>query len=275
MINIKFAGASGGEVTGSKHLIKSSKGKILLDCGLFQGKRSESIIKNKKFSFDPKSLNCVIISHAHIDHTGALPVLVKNGFSSDIYINNITAEFSRIMLIDSARLQEEDAKFYNKIHKDRGDFIEPLYNEDDVNKVFDKFKPVKRNEIYFLFENAYFKFLNAGHVLGSNLVYLIIDGIKILYSGDIGRREQLILKQPEFNEDVDYLMIESTYGNREHPNIGDVYEIFKSLIIEITKNKSKLIIPSFSLERTQEIIYLFDKLRHDNIPKIPIYVDIQ
>lgn len=127
-----------------------------------------------------------------------------------IFISHpVTLELLKIMLVDSARLQEEDAKFYNKIYKDKGDFIQPLYNEDDVKELFKNFKTIQRDELYFLFKDVYFKFLNAGHVLGSSLIYLIIDGIKILYSGNIGRKNQLILKSPEFKEEVDYLIIES------------------------------------------------------------------
>lgn len=274
MVKIKFAGASGGEVTGSKHLISSKYGRLLLDCGLFQGKRNESVFKNKNFSFSVSEINAVVISHAHIDHIGLLPYLVKSGFSSNIYLTPITEELARVMLIDSAKLQKEDAEFYNKIHKDDGDYIEPLYNETDVEETFKHFKKVMRGTIFSPIKDVYIKLLNAAHVLGSSYIYLDVEGVKILYSGDIGRQKQFILRPPTFNDEVDYLIIESTYGDREHPDIVGVYEKFKELIEKSVENKSKIIIPSFSLERTQEIINIFDRIRHDtNIPDIPIYVD--
>ncbi|MBP7796888.1 MAG: MBL fold metallo-hydrolase [Elusimicrobiales bacterium] len=271
---IKFCGAAGGEVTGSKHLIKTDKGNILFDCGLFQGRRAESVQKNLNFLFTPDEVDAVVISHAHIDHIGVLPVLVKNGYKKDIYLTDVTDELSRIMLLDSARLQVEDAKFFNKIHQKDGLVIEPLYDEDDATKAFGFFKKVKRYESFYPVESVEVKFFNAGHVLGSSTVSIKIDGTKILYTGDIGRRNQLILKRPEFDKDVDYLIIETTYGDREHTDVSGVKEVFADIINKAVKNKGKIIIPSFSLERTQEIIYLLDSLRHEkDVFPIPVYVD--
>ncbi|MGC8867247.1 MAG: MBL fold metallo-hydrolase RNA specificity domain-containing protein [Elusimicrobiales bacterium] len=273
MLKIKFCGASGGNVTGSKHLITSPKGKILLDCGLFQGRRSESNLKNRKFSFEAMSVNAVIVSHAHIDHTGALPSLIKNGFNSDIYITHTTEELSKIMLLDSAKLQKEDADFYNKINKEK-DYIEPIYDDEDVKKTFNLFKTIKRNVVFPIAEDFKVKFINAGHVLGSSCILIYYQGESILYSGDIGRRKQLILKAFEFDETVDWLIIETTYGNRKHPDISDVLNLFKDIIRKAIERRSKIIIPSFSLERTQEIINIFDRIRHDeDIAAIPVYVD--
>ncbi len=273
MLKIKFCGAAGGDVTGSKHLISSSKQAILLDCGLFQGRRKQSIVRNKNFSFDVREVDAVIVSHAHIDHTGALPLLVKKGFNSDIYMTHITDELLKIMLIDSARLQEEDADFYNKINKGV-DHIKPLYVEDDVLKTFNLFKSVKRNNVFKVARDFKIKFINAGHVLGSSCVLIYHQDKRILYTGDIGRQKQIILNPPKFDEEVDWLIIETTYGNRRHSNVSDTVGIFKDLIKRIVERKSKMIIPSFSLERTQEIINMFDRIQHDkSIPKIPIYVD--
>ncbi len=272
MLKIKFCGAAGGDVTGSKHLISSSKQSILLDCGLFQGRRKQSIFRNKNFSFDPHKLNAVIISHAHIDHTGALPLLVRECFNSDIYMTHITEELLKIMLVDSARLQQEDAEFYNKINKE--DQITPLYNEEDVLKTFNLFRSVKRNREFSIADDFKIKFINAAHVLGSSCVLIYSEGKSILYSGDVGRQKQFILRSPNFEEKVDWLIIESTYGNRRHLDSSGAVEFFKDLIRKIVRRKSKLIIPSFSLERTQEIINIFDRIRHDeDIPAIPIYVD--
>lgn len=274
MVKIKFLGAASGEVTGSKHLIKTSNGNILLDCGLFQGRRSESLEKNRNFVSDCPDLKSVILSHAHIDHSGALPVLVKNGFSSDIFTTPLTSELIRIMLVDSARLQVEDANFYNKIHSEDGDFIEPLYNEEDALKVFNYIREVERNVYTDIFSDLKFKFLNAGHVLGSSSVLVEAEGNKILYTGDIGRDKQLLLKKPEILSDVDWLVIESTYGDREHGDIKDIENQFADIINNAVKEKGKIIIPGFSLERTQEIIYIIDRLKTlKKITDIPVYVD--
>ena len=274
MIKVKFCGASGGDVTGSRHIIETQNGKILLDCGIFQGKRNESNEKNRNFLFDPSLLNCVIISHSHIDHIGALPILFKKGFKGDIFLNKMTDEISKIMLLDSARLQIEDAAFYNKIHKDDGDFIEPLYDEDDVRKVFPYFKSVDRFVYFNPLKDVSVKFINAGHVLGSSSIVIGTNGKKILYSGDIGREKQIILKKPDIEENVDFLILETTYGDREHGDINDVEKEISDIINKVYKERGKIIIPSFSLERTQEIIYVIDRLfTYKKIPQIPIYVD--
>lgn len=271
-MKIKFCGAA-GEVTGSKHILSSKNSSIMLDCGLFQGKRGDAYEKNRKLIFDVASLDAVILSHPHIDHIGMLPILVKNGFNGDIILNNITNKIARIMLIDSARLQLEDAKFYNKIHQKDGLRIEPLYKEDDVIDVFKYFKIFERNERFKVGE-FYIEFLNAGHVLGSSIIYIEVDDKKILYTGDIGRRKQLLLKKPQFVENIDWLIMETTYGDRNHQDIKNLFEVFSKLILQAYNNKSKIIIPSFSLERTQELIFVFDFLRHDKkLPSIPIYVD--
>lgn len=274
MIKIKFCGASGGDVTGSKHLIKTNYGNILLDCGLFQGKRDESIEKNKNFPFKPSQLTSVIISHSHIDHIGALPMLGKDNFNGDIFLTKLTSDISKIMLIDSARLQEEDAKFYNKIHKDDGDFIEPLYSEEDVNRIFPLFKVKERFSYFEPVNGLKVKFINAGHILGSSSVIIEVEDKKILYTGDIGREKQILLKTFDIEKGVDWLIMETTYGNREHGDINDVEKEISSIINKVFDDRGKIIIPGFSLERTQEIIYIIDRLlTYKKIPKIPIYVD--
>ncbi|MEF3280483.1 MAG: MBL fold metallo-hydrolase [Elusimicrobiota bacterium] len=272
-MKIKFCGASGGDVTGSKHLISFKGGSILLDAGLFQGRRKETIEKNLNFPFLVDDIDGVIISHSHIDHIGVLPVLVKKGFNKGIYLNRITAEISRIMLLDSARLQKEDAKFYNKIHPQEKP-IEPIYDEEDVQKVFGLFKTFERGEFLQPIDGVYVKFINAGHVLGSSSIVINDGKNKILYTGDIGRQNQLLLKSPDIEENIDWLIMETTYGDRDHDDIKNVYQEFSSIIEEAIKNKSKIIIPSFSLERTQEIIYLIDMLIHEEkFRKIDVYVD--
>ncbi len=274
MVKIKFCGAAGGDVTGSKHLIKTDSGEVLLDCGLAQGKRSESMEKNRNIPIDFEKLSAVILSHAHIDHTGAAPILVKNGFSGNMFLTPLTAELSRIMLLDSARLQYEDAKFYNKIHQEEGDKIEPLYDEDDAIKTISLFNTRDRGEFFSPIKGIQAGFLNAGHVLGSSSVLLEVEGERVLYTGDIGRSSQILLKSPELEKNIDWLITETTYGNREHGDIKDIENEFSNIINEVYNEGGKIIIPSFSLERTQEIIYIIDRLKSSKkIAEIPIYVD--
>lgn len=269
MHKIKFCGAA-GEVTGSKHLIKTESGNILLDCGLFQGKRSQAREKNIHFPFEIDEVDAVVISHAHIDHTGALPILAKNGYKNKIFLNDITAQLADIMLRDSARLQVSDAEFLNKINSQDDQKIIPIYDEEDAIKAISLFSKTGRH--FNPLPEVKVSFFQAGHVLGSSQVLLDLKKTKILYSGDIGRSSQLILPAPSFPDDVDYLIIESTYGDREHPYIFDVSKVLEDIIEKAIKRRSKIIIPSFSLERTQEIIFLLDKMRTKGL-KIPVYVD--
>ncbi len=269
MARIKFCGAA-GEVTGSKHLIMTGKGNLLLDCGLFQGKRAEAREKNLKFPFDISAIDAVALSHAHIDHTGALPLLTKNGYKKPVYCSSITSHLSEIMLKDSARLQENDAEFFNKINKDEK--IAPLYTEEDALKAISLLR--KKDSPFKPFENMKVSLYEAGHVLGSCQIFAETEGVKILYSGDVGRQSQLLLNPPCFPSETDYLVIESTYGDREHPEVEDAKEVLAEIINSAFKKKSKVIIPGFSLERTQEIIYILDNLKNEgSIPAIPVYVD--
>lgn len=272
MAKIKFCGAA-GEVTGSKHLLKTKRGNLLLDCGLFQGKRAEAREKNLSFPFLTEEVSAVAVSHAHIDHTGALPLLTKKGYSGKIFLNEVTAELAEVMLKDSARLQESDSEFFNKIHAGDGEKISPLYMEQDALAAISHFSKIS-SASFEPFSGLKASFFQAGHVLGSSQLMLETEGLKILYSGDIGRRRQLILKEPFFPAETDYLIIESTYGDREHGEIADASRVLSELIKKAVVRKSKIIIPSFSLERTQEIIFILDSLRHRGMaPSIPVYVD--
>ncbi len=269
MTKIKFCGAA-GEVTGSKHLIKTDSGNLLLDCGLFQGKRSQAREKNTSFPFEIDEIDAVVISHAHIDHTGALPILAKKGYAKKIFLNNITAQLADIMLKDSARLQVSDAEFFNKIHSQDSQKITPIYDEEDALKAISLFSKTRGH--FKPLPNVRVSFFQAGHVLGSSQILINTKGTNILYTGDLGRINQLILPPPFFPNSVDYLVIESTYGDREHPYIFDVSKALEDIIEKAIKRRSKIIIPSFSLERTQEIVFLLDKMRSKGL-KIPVYVD--
>lgn len=269
-----------GEVTGSRHLLEAEGLKVLLDCGLFQGHRAEAISKNKRIPFDAKSLDAVLLSHAHVDHCGSLPLLVKNGYAGPIHCTDATRDIAGIMLLDSAHLQEHDAEFFNKIHAKAGDAerIEPLYGEEDAKACLGRFQVHAFETWVPLSDKVRFRFHNAGHVLGSAMIEVEAKTAKglrrVFFTGDLGRRKSLLMDPPDVPKSVDYLLIESTYGDRNHDPLDTVESIMKSVVERAVAEKGKILIPSFALERTQEIIFILEKmLRREQIPAIPIYVD--
>ena len=276
-VAIAFHGAA-GEVTGSRHLLRIGEKSLLLDCGMFQGHRSDADAKNRTFRFPPASVDAVILSHAHVDHCGLLPLLYKNGCDAPIYATAATAEIAGVMLADSARLQAGDAKFYNKIHAAEKLTIEPMYDEDDANLAMRHFKPLEYDAAFSPLPEVSVRLLNAGHVLGSAMPQLDIETPagrrRLLYTGDLGRAETLLLDKPAAPGGVDYLVIESTYGDRLHEPLMDAEGKLLEVIKKAVRERGKIIIPSFALERTQELIFILDKLRRDAaFPEIPIYVD--
>ncbi|OGR63386.1 MAG: hypothetical protein A2X31_08950 [Elusimicrobia bacterium GWB2_63_22] len=274
---ISFHGAA-GEVTGSRHLLETDKGSLLLDCGMFQGHRSDAQAKNRNFAFPPASVDAVLLSHAHIDHCGLLPSLYRDGCDGPLYATPGTAEIAGIMLADSARLQEGDARFFNKIHAAEKLTIEPLYTEEDAKKALAHLKTVGYGETFSPLPGVKASLLNSGHVLGSAMVQLDVDtaggGRRLLYTGDLGRREGLLMETPASPQKVDYLVIESTYGGRTHEKLADAGEKLAEVIRRAVKTGAKVVIPSFALERTQEIVFILDRLfREKAAPEIPVYVD--
>lgn len=279
-MNIQFFGAA-RNVTGTKHLITTKKGtKILLDCGMFQGKASQAGELNRHFGFNPAEIDFVILSHAHIDHSGLLPLLVKQGFSGKIFSTPATLELSAIMLADTAHIQENDLKFINKRRAKNGEpLLHPLYTINDVQNALKLFEPVEHKKEVQLTDDFLFKFYYNGHIIGSAAVYAEIrenEQIKkLFFTADIGRLENSILRAPEAFPQVDYLITESTYGDREHDG-KEITEgqLLKIVIKTCVEKKGKLIIPAFSLGRTQEIVYALDQLEHKGLlPKINVYVD--
>lgn len=271
-----FGGAD--EVTGSRHLLRFRSQSFLLDCGLFQGHRLQAIEKNRVFPFDIERINSVLLSHAHIDHSGGLPLLVRNGYSGPIHCTRATADLCGVMLLDSAFLQEEDAKYFNKIHAAEGARIEPLYTKSDAEKTLRLLEPHDYDEFFLLGDGIRARFLNAGHVLGSAMIELEIitaRGIRrIVFTGDLGRQKSLLMKPPIVPAHVDYLLLESTYGSRRHEPMEKMEALFAQLIQETIQNKGRILIPSFALERTQEVVYILEKLRRRRkIPPIHLYVD--
>ncbi|MFI5345082.1 MAG: MBL fold metallo-hydrolase RNA specificity domain-containing protein [Elusimicrobiota bacterium] len=278
-MRIGFYGGA-GEVTGSRHLLETDDLKVLLDCGLFQGHRAQSVEKNRKIPFDAKSVDALLLSHAHIDHCGSIPLLAKNGFKGTIHCTEATRDIVEIMLLDSAYLQTSDAAFFNKIHQRAGDAerIEPLYTQDDVRACLGQFTAHPYETWVPLSPKVRFRFHDAGHVLGSAMIEVEAATAKgtrrLFFTGDLGRRKALLMNPPRPPKDADYLLIETTYGDRVHESVDDVESVLKTVVKRAIEEKGKILIPSFAFERTQEIVFVLEKMiRGGQIPKIPIYVD--
>lgn len=280
-MKISFHGAA-QTVTGSKHLLHLENGKkVLLDCGLFQGRRKNAELLNTHWGFEPKSIDYVLLSHAHIDHCGLIPKLIKDGFRGTIYCTRATFDLCSIMLPDSAHIQEADAEYANKKRKLAGKhLIKPLYTIEDAEASLEYFKPIEFDQPFKLPDcNLEFTFIENGHLLGSGCIYITIteenDTIRLCYTGDIGRTKPHMLKPAKPFPQADYIICESTYGDRIHEDDqytkDDIIKIVKSTLIE---KKGKLIIPAFSIGRTQEVLFALDYLMHHcEIPPIKVFVD--
>lgn len=279
-MKIGFHGAA-RTVTGSKHLIHIHPDKkILLDCGMFQGMGKETLELNQHFGFSPQEIDMVIISHAHIDHIGLLPKLVKEGYQGRIYCTEATAALADILLRDSAHIQENDVAHINKIRKQQGKpLVSPLYTMADALKVFPLFTKLDMNTWQQLDDQVNLMYTDAGHIIGSACVHLQLkeDGktTRLTFSGDIGRYGDAILKSPEKFPQADVIIMESTYGDRLHPHTQSPADQFLSVIEKTcVEKKGKLIIPAFSVGRTQEILYALNQLELEHrLPKIDYYVD--
>ena len=279
-MQIQFLGAA-RTVTGSKHLLTTTEGKkVLLDCGFFQGKGSETEGLNRHFGFDPASIDYLILSHAHIDHSGNIPNLVKQGFRGPIICTTATADLCRIMLSDSAHIQENDVKFINKRRMKRGEEpLKPIYNIKDVEKCLPLFVSVPYETDYEVFEGFSVRFTDSGHILGSAAVNIQYseNGQKrtLCFTGDIGRYDGSILRDPQPFPQAETIICESTYGDRLHTdNAMSEQQLFEVVYNTCIEKKGKLIIPAFSLGRTQEIVFALDKMEHKKmLPHINVYVD--
>lgn len=280
-MKIKFCGAA-QTVTGSCHLLTLDDGyKILLDCGLFQGHQAYIDEYNQKWHFDPREIDVVVLSHAHIDHSGRLPKLVKDGFRGKIVCTKATADVSAIMLRDSASIQEKDSEYHNKKRAAKNESpLEPLYTIKDAEFCITMLEPHSYNTLISIHPDVEIEFRDAGHILGSANVTLEIKRkngktTRLGFTGDIGRPERPILRNPQPMEDLDYIISESTYGNRSHGPNTENEKAFWDVIYETCyQRRGKVIIPAFSLGRTQELVYLLDKMHHfHKINKIPVYVD--
>lgn len=299
------------EVTGSRHLLEVNGKRILLDFGMFQGHRKESDKKNRVLPFDPSKIDAVILSHAHIDHSGGLPLLVKNGYKGPIYSTFATRDLCNYMLLDSAYIQEKDAEYMKEKLAKHGDKtsnrgkhaskpaaksqnvtndgagaggakepLEPLYSVDDAQKTLKQFYGVGYERAFKVTDGVICSFYDAGHILGSALIHLVINEketgkrFTFAFTGDLGRKNLPILRDPQVLPPTDYLMMESTYGNRFHESILDAGKRLAEVINATAKRGGKIIIPAFSVERTQEVVYHLNLLwQKKAIPDLPIYID--
>lgn len=279
-MRIEFKGAA-RVVTGSKHLITLLNGKtILLDCGLFQGKDAAENNDNKNLGFDASSIDYCILSHAHIDHSGAIPYLVKKGFKGKIYCTQATLDLCGIMLVDSAHIQESDVAYTNRRREQKGlSLLEPLYTIEDARKSLEHFKGVEYDKWIKIDDDIELCFTLVGHILGAGAVNLKIKENgkthRLCYTGDIGRQNHKIIKNPKPFPQADYIITESTYGDRLHKDISESENRLQEIVHQTcVVKKGKLIIPAFSLGRTQEIVHALDRLESSGkLPKINVYVD--
>lgn len=279
-MKLSFHGAA-HTVTGSKHLLELSNGKkILLDCGLFQGMGEKTAELNQHFGFNPAEIDYMILSHAHIDHSGLLPKLVKEGYDGKIYCTPATADLTQVLLLDSAYIQEADVAFVNKrrVAQDLPP-IKPLYSVADANEVFPHFVEVPYNEVFGLDDQVSFHFSDTGHILGSAAINVLIneDGkeTRLTFSGDVGRYRDVILRAPEPFPQADYVIMESTYGNSLHEEASNTEEALYRFIMETCiEHRGKLVIPAFSVGRTQELLFALNKLEmQGRLPDVPYFVD--
>ena len=279
-MEIEFVGAA-QTVTGSMHLVRTKHATVLLDCGMFQGRRHESFERNKHLPVPVKELSAVVVSHAHIDHSGALPMLAKHGYSRPIYATPATRDLCAVMLRDAAMIQASDARFLNK-HRERdgieGDPVEPLFDDDDVVEALEHFVSVPYKTTIPIAHGVEVTFLDAGHVLGSAITILdVTEGERkrrIVFTGDLGRANRPILRDPEVAGGADVLITESTYGDRRHDGVEKMEEDLADVVNRTVKRGGKVLVPSFALERAQEVIFYLKKLRAKGlIPLVPVYVD--
>jgi metallo-beta-lactamase family protein len=277
-MRVHFLGAT-RTTTGSLYLLEINGARLLLECGLFQGRRGESTERNRNFPFDPKQIDAVVLSHAHIDHCGNLPNLCRQGFQGSIYCTFATRDLASIMLEDSAQIQRDDAAFVSKKRAKHGlPPVEPLYSAEDADKAIRQFISINYDRPVPVADGVRVTFRDAGHILGSAQVVLDIREsgrqFRYLFSGDIGRGGDDILRDPQPVDEVDYLQVESTYGAREHSPKASANTEVGQLVRETLERKGKVIIPSFSVGRTQQIVYTLHQLTlAGQLPRVPIFVD--
>lgn len=277
-MKIQFWGAA-RTVTGSMHLLEVNGHRILLDCGLYQGRRKEAFERNRVLPFDGSTIDAVLLSHAHIDHSGNLPSLVKAGFSGCIYSTSATRDLCAYMLVDSAHLQENDVRHVNKRRRKQGkNLFEPLYTKDDALQTLTRFHAVDYDHAFQPVPGVTVRFRDAGHILGSAIIVVDIEEkdkkTRLVFSGDLGRRGLPILRDPQIADGAQVVIIEGTYGDRLHETDGDAGKLLRDTIDYIVNRGGKLLIPAFAVGRTQEIVYrLNQSYEAGQLPLIDVFVD--
>lgn len=279
-MELEFWGAA-QTVTGSMHIVHTPHARVLLECGLTQGRRKESYEKNKNLPFRARDIDVVVLSHAHIDHSGALPILIKNGFKGSIYVTPATRDLCRAMLEDAASIQQHDANYIKRrIERDHSDMepVEPLYDMDDVVHTLERMIAVPYHQSIRIANGVDLTFYDAGHVLGSAIVSLDVDDEgdkkRLIFSGDVGQKGAPILRDPEVPAGGHVLLLESTYGDRRHKPREALDDDLGEVVARTYKRGGKVIIPSFALERAQEVIFALKRLRNaGRLPPMPVYVD--
>ncbi len=268
------------EVTGSKHILEFNNQKIMVDCGAFQGKRDESEAKNRDWKVDATTLNAVVLTHAHFDHSGMIPLLRANGYEQNIYATPATRDLASLIMMDSAHIQQKDMEYLRKkaAKKQLPFDKKPIYVEQDVVKSLEQFVTISYNREFYIADGVMLKFIDAGHILGSAIPILTLkqgaEEIKIAVGGDWGRKNLPIISDPDPLPELDYLVLESTYGNRLHDPIEQTLEKLMKIVNDTYQRGGKIIIPAFAIERTQELVFYLHLLTDEKkIPKIPIYVD--
>ena len=277
-MRISFHGAA-HTVTGSQHLLEINGARILLDCGLFQGRRADTYARNLNFEFDPRSIDAVILSHAHIDHSGNLPNLVKRGFDGPIYATRATAELASIMVADSGHIQESDIEYVNRRRARNGEPpVEPLYTRADAERVAGYFHGMDYDQPFEAAPGVVARFVEAGHILGSAAIALEIEEkgrkFRFWFSGDIGRYKLPLLRDPVLPDAADYLLMESTYGDKPHRDPDLAFIEFRDVVKRTVERGGKVIVPAFAVGRTQELVYHLNQMMFNNgVPPVPVYVD--
>ena len=287
-MNITFLGAT-KTVTGSNFLVEGAGKKFLVDCGMYQGQAKDEMLNEAPFAFDVNEIDFMLLTHAHIDHSGRIPKLYKEGYRNKIYAHKATCDLCTIMLPDSGHIQEAEIEWRNRKRKREGkEALPPLYTQEEAEKSLEVFSPVKYDEIIEIDENIQVRFNDAGHMLGSSIIEIWIteDGkqSKIVFTGDLGNNDIPLLDSPTMIESADYLIMESTYGNRHHIRNDDKAELFLNVVSETLDKGGTVVIPSFAVGRTQEIVYEINMLKeqrndeefkrkYDTLMKVPVYVD--
>ena len=280
MIQVQFCGAA-HTVTGSQHLITVNGKRILLDCGMYQGRRAEANERNRNFPFDPREIDAMVLSHAHIDHSGNIPNLVKQGFRGEILCTYATRDLCAAMLVDSAHIQENDAAYLNKRNRRRDEpEIVPLYTQAEALHSLEYFSSIGYERPRTIVPGVTVTLRDAGHMLGSAIVVLDIEDeashrdVRLVFSGDLGRAGMPILRDPTMIDGADILLLESTYGDTLHPPLEDENKAMERIIAETFRRGGKVLIPAFAVGRTQQLVYTLNQLvRAGDLPDIPVYVD--